>query len=153
MKREVLKEPNYVEELVEIIRNGLGKKQSLEPLSDYHDNDIARALEQLSKDERIKVYLILGAEKVSEIFAYMEEPDQYLKELPIEKAAEVISYMDSDDAVDILEEMDDFTQEKLVQLMDDESSRDVKLIRSYSDEEIGSAITTNFIDSNFAHKF
>ncbi len=146
MKREVLKEPNYVEELVEIIRNGLGKKQSLEPLSDYHDNDIARALEQLSKDERIKVYLILGAEKVSEIFAYMEEPDQYLKELPIEKAAEVISYMDSDDAVDILEEMDDFTQEKLVQLMDDESSRDVKLIRSYSDEEIGSAITTNFIE-------
>ncbi len=76
MKREVLKEPNYVEELVRIIRNGLEASESLERLSDYHDKDIAAALELLSREERIKVYSTLGAEKVSEIFAYMEEPDQ-----------------------------------------------------------------------------
>ena len=66
-------------------------------------------------------------------------------EIPLESAAKVISHMDSDDAVDILEEMDDSTQEKLVQLMDDQSSKDVQLIFSYDDDEIGSTITTNYV--------
>ena len=66
-------------------------------------------------------------------------------EIPLESAAKVISHMDSDDAVDILEEMDDSTQEKLVQLMDDQSSKDVQLIFSYNDDEIGSTITTNYV--------
>lgn len=145
MEKEILIEPNYVEELVDIIRSGLNREELLDRLSDYHDNDIAGALEQLSKEERKKLYPMLGAEKVSDIFAYIEEPDEYLKEISIEKAAKVISYMDSDDAADILEEMDDSAREKIVRLMDDESGRDVELILSYQDDEIGSAITTNFI--------
>lgn len=34
-----------------------------------------------------------------------------MKELPLDEAAKVLSYMDSDDAADILDEMDDSTQE------------------------------------------
>ena len=37
----------------------------------------------------------------------------YLNELQLENAAEIISYMDSDDAVDVLEEMDSTTKEKI----------------------------------------
>ena len=145
MEKEILKKPNYVEELLEIIRSGVSEEELLDRLSDYHENDIAGALEQLTAAERKKLYPVLGAEKISEIFAYIEEPDQYLKELKLEHAAKIISNMDSDDAVDVLEEMDDTTQEKLVSMMDDESSRDVQLILSYDDDEIGSRMTTNFI--------
>ena len=145
MEKEILKKPNYVEELLEIIRSGVSEEKLLDRLSDYHENDIAGALEQLTAAERKKLYPVLGAEKISEIFAYIEEPDQYLKELKLEHAAKIISNMDSDDAVDVLEEMDDTTQEKLVSMMDDESSRDVQLILSYDDDEIGSRMTTNFI--------
>lgn len=145
MEKVILKEPNYVKELVEIIRSRLSEKELFDRLSGYHDNDIAGALEQLTEEERVKLYPVLGAEKLSEVFTYIEDPDRYLGEIPIEKAAKIISCMDSDDAVDILEEVDDATQEELVRLMDDESGRDVQLILSYDEDEIGSAITTNFI--------
>ncbi len=145
MDKEILKEPNYVEELLLILRSNLSNEELLEKLDDYHDNDIAGAIEQLTKEERLKLYPLLGAEKVSEIFAYIEDPEEYLAEISLENAAEVISHMDSDDAADVLEEMDEEVQEKLVELMDDESSRDIKLIRSYDEDEIGSAITTNYI--------
>ena len=145
MEKEILKEPNYVKELVQIIRSGLTKDELMEHLSNYHENDIAGALEQLTPEERKQLYPVLGTELVSEIFTYIEDPDEYLMEIPLESAAKVISHMDSDDAVDILEEMDDSTQEKLVQLMDDQSSKDVQLIFSYDDDEIGSTITTNYV--------
>ena len=145
MEKEILKETNYVKELVQIIRSGLTKDELMEHLSNYHENDIAGALEQLTPEERKRLYPVLGTELVSEIFTYIEDPDEYLMEIPLESAAKVISHMDSDDAVDILEEMDDSTQEKLVQLMDDQSSKDVQLIFSYDDDEIGSTITTNYV--------
>lgn len=145
MEKVILKEPKYVEELLEIIRSGMDREELLDRLSDYHDNDIAGALEQLTQEERRKIYPILGAEKVSEIFAYMEDVDQYLKELKLESAAKVLSHMDSDDAVDVLEEVDASTKEKLVSMLDNESGKDVQLILSYDEEEIGSRMTTNFI--------
>ena len=54
--------------------------------------------------------------------------------------------MDSDDAVDILEEIDDETEDKIIDLMDSQSSEDVLLIQSYNDDEIGSKMTTNYIE-------
>ena len=53
--------------------------------------------------------------------------------------------MDSDDAVDVLEEMDATTKHKIVGMLDKEASDDVRLLFSYDDDEIGSRMTTNFI--------
>lgn len=148
MKKEILKEPYYVDELLKIIRSDISEKKLAECLSDYHENDIAGALEQLNVQERKKIYSILGTEKISEIFAYIEDVVLYLNELELENAAEIISYMDSDDAVDVLEEMDSTTKEKIVSMMDNESSKDVQLILSYDDDEMGSRMTTNYIVIN-----
>ena len=145
MKREIFKEPKYVDELLAIIRSDISAQEMQDRFSDYHENDIAGALEQLTPQERKKVYLVLGAEKVAEVFTYIEDVDQYLKELSLENAAMIISQMDSDDAVDVLEEIDETTREKIVGMMDRESGRDIRLIWSYDDDEIGSRMTTNFI--------
>ncbi len=135
----------YVEELIEIIRGKLSREELVDRLSDYHDNDIAEALELLTPEERKRLYLALGAERVAEIFAYLEDGDSYLKELSLEQQAKVISEMDSDDAVDILEEMDDDSKSKILGMLDEEASEDVKLLLSYDEDEIGSYMTTNFI--------
>ncbi len=145
MKRDVLKEPNYVEELLQIIRNTTEAKNLLDQLSNYHENDIAEALELLSGQERKNLYPMLGSERLSEIFSYIDGVKQYLQEMNLNDVATIISHMDSDDAVDILDELDDSTQEKLVELLGDEGSHDIKMILSYEDDEIGSAMTTNFI--------
>ena len=146
MEKEILKEPNYVEEILDLIRSDLSDDELLEKLEDYHENDIAGAIEKLTKEERLKVYRILGEERISEIVAYLEDVDQYLKELDIKHVAKIIENMDSDDAVDVLEEMDDSTQEKLKSLLGEETSADIELIQSYDDNEIGSKITTNYIE-------
>lgn len=149
MEKEFLNEQNYVEELILLLKEASENNWSREvlddKLQDYHDNDIAGAFEQLTSEERKKLYPIIGAERMSEIFAYIEDPDIYLSEINIEHAAEILSNMDSDDAVDVLEEMDEDVQEKIVSLLDSDAGEDVRLILSYEDDEIGSRMTTNFI--------
>ena len=142
---KIVQKPNYVEELLEILRGSLAADELQDQISDYHESDIADAFEQLTEEERKRLYPLLGPEWIAEIFTYIEDPDEYLKELDLGQAAQVLSYMDSDDAVDVLDELDDTTQEKLVGMMDEESSHDIKMLQSYEDDEVGSLMTTNFI--------
>ena len=140
-----MSEKNYVQELVDIIRSDLPENELVERISDYHDNDIADALTKLDKEERVKVYYAMGAERMAEIFAYLDDAEDYLRELPMESVARVISEMDSDDAVDVLEDMDDTTRHRIVEMLDEDAGDDVRLLLSYDDDEIGSCMTTNFI--------
>ena len=145
MLKKILNENNFLNEILTILRSGADSKTLNDRLSDYHGNDIAEAFEQLNENERKALYPVLGAERISEIFSYIEDPDEYLRELGIDGAAQVLSLMDSDDAVDAMDDLDLSTRKRLVDLMDDNSSHDVKLIMSYSDDEIGSLMTTNYI--------
>ncbi len=138
-------EQDYVGEIIDLIRSGVSDEELKEQLGNYHENDVAGAFEQLEPDERKRLYDVLGAEASSEIFAYVENVEQYIEEMGVSTAAKVLENMDSDDAIDILDEIDDETEKKIVSLMDEESSQDIQLIRSYDDDEIGSRMTTNFI--------
>lgn len=136
---------NYVEEIVQLIHSHQDIKELSELLENYHENDIADALEYLTVEERDTLYEAVGIERASDILAYLEDPEPYFKELDLEFAADILENMDSDDAVDVLESFNDEFEEKLVNLIDDESSHDIKLIQSYDDDELGSKMTTNFI--------
>lgn len=146
MENEVLNEPDYTKELVKLIRSGVENDKLIEELTNYHDNDISNALDELDADERKVLYHILGVERVSEIFAYLDDPRKHLGELELEKAADIIENMDADDAVDILEEVDDEIREQLIELIDEELKEDIQLICSYEEDEMGSMMTTNFIE-------
>ncbi len=146
MENEIFIEPDYIHELVELIRSDVSRQRLAEELTNYHDNDISNALDELSGDERKVLYHILGAERVSEIFAYLDDPGKYLGELELEQAADIIENMDADDAVDVLEEVDEEIRKQLIELIDEESKEDIKLICSYEEDEIGSKMTTNFIE-------
>lgn len=135
---------NYVEEIVKLIQQTEATKLR-KLLENYHENDLADSLEYLSYEDRLKLYEALDNEQIAEIFAYLEDASSYFKEMELEKAAHIIEEMDSDDAVDVLEAMDSQTGQQLVSLMDTESSKDIKLIWSYDENEIGSKMTTNFI--------
>lgn len=137
--------PDYEHELVEIIRSDLPAEEKKEKLYDYHYNDIASVLEQLSPEERKGLYRLLGAEEVSEIFAYLDDPSAYLEELSVDTAADIVEQMDADDAVDLLEELDEAKSEAILQHMEAEAQADIRLIQSYDEDEIGAKMTTNFI--------
>ncbi len=145
MEERNISNQNYTEELIKLIRSDISEGELVTRLEDYHENDIADAFAELSPEERRHLFSVLGAEKISEIYAYIEDVDEYFKELDIHTAAKVIENMDSDDAVDVLEEMDDDVQEQISKLLDKEASADIQLLQSYDDDEVGSIMTTNFI--------
>jgi magnesium transporter len=146
LENEFLNEPDYIQELVDLIRSGERREKIAEELTNYHDNDISNALDELNCEERKILYYILGDERVSEIFAYLDDPGKYLGELELEQAADIIENMDADDAVDVLEEVDEEIRKQLIELIDEESKEDIRLICSYEEDEIGSKMTTNFIE-------
>ena len=136
---------DYVTELVKIIRNAKNAQALQKHLANYHDKDIAEAITRLSETERMRLYTMIGTQRIAEIFSYLDDAKPYLDELSLDKAARVISDMDADDALDILDEFSDEQQQEMVARLDDDSRRDVKKLLSYEDDEIGSCMTNNYI--------
>lgn len=136
---------NYVEEIKNILFSNITDEEKKNQILQYHANDIAQLLDELEKDDRAILYNILGNEEVAEILSYSENICEIVEELDVNQAADIIELMDSDDAVDVLEELDDETREEIVELIDKEALEDIQEIINYSDEEIGSKMTNNFI--------
>ena len=145
MNEEMVKTASFTDEVVRLARSGTSGAQLAQQLDDYHEKDIAAALEQLDQQHRLLVYHALGAERLSEVFAYLNDAGKYLRELPVESAASILQEMDADDAVDALETVPPDTRKDLLEQMDSEAKADVRLICSYDEDEIGSQMTTNFI--------
>ncbi|MCC8167891.1 MAG: magnesium transporter [Clostridiales bacterium] len=139
--------PNYEREITNIIRSNLSPRVMREKLEDYHENDIGEVLCDLSVAERKKLYRVMDVPMLSGILEHMDEEDAavYLDEMDIRKAVPVISDMEPDTAVDLLRSLSGEKRELLLDLMDDDSARDIRLIASYNDDEIGSKMSTNYI--------
>ena len=132
-------------ELTKLIRSKQNDHEILKCLSNYHENDIADMLTVMTPKERKRIYTLLEPQKIAEIFAYLDEPQIYFSELSVKDAAKVVSLMDSDDAVDVLETLDDKKKYEIVENLDKAAIKDVKMLLSYDDDEIGSCMTTNYI--------
>ena len=132
-------------EIKKLIQENRTDKKISEVLSDYHENDIAELLENLSRAERKRIYHVLGIAKTAKVFPYFDEPQQYIEELSVEDAAAIISLMDSDDAVDVLEQLDPGTKTRIVEKLHGAIAQDVKILLSYDEKEIGSYMTTNYV--------
>ena len=145
MRKEILKEPVFVEKIVDIIKLSPSMEEMREKLRDYHDNDIAQSFESLNRAERNLLYSALDAKWMAEIISYIDNPATYVEEIGIEKLAEIINEMEADDAVDLWEDIDESVKVKLRPMIEDETKTNIRLINSYDEDEVGSLITTNYI--------
>ena len=136
---------DFTEELVELLLSRRPVTELRAAMEDYHDSDLADLLERLEPAERRRLYRILGLERMSDVFSYLEDVGTYIEELDAELAADVLEGMDAADAVDVLEELDDNKRRELMELMEPDAAEDIQLIDSYDDEQIGSRMTTNYV--------
>lgn len=143
---------DYSKDIVRVLRISKSDELIRRKLSKYHENDIADAIKLLDKDTRIRLYKILGVDWTAEIFSYLEDTPEYIEEfmteLSVDEAADVLEKMDADDAVDILDNVSEEERQALISHMEKDAKDDVCLIYSYDDDEIGSKMTTNFICIN-----
>lgn len=142
-----MKKPNYENEIMQIIRSNASPKIMSNQLEDYHGNDIADVLPELSVTERRKLYRVLNTDMLSDIFEYAEkeEVSRYLNEMDIKKSASILSEMNGDTAVEILREIDKDKRMLLISLLAEDVRKDIALINSFNEDEIGSKMTTNYI--------
>lgn len=145
MKNKNAGNRNYSEQLLALLHSGCPRQKLQEQLGDYHNNDLAAVLGQLSVKERRELYGLLGTRWLAQVLSYTEDASIYLQEMGPAHAAQVLSKMDADDAVDVLENLPENVRRHLITLLDENSRQDVRTIYSYEEDEAGSVMTTNFV--------
>ena len=143
--QEIGVRPDYTEELTLLLRSRRPIAELHDEMEAYHDSDLADLLEELPMADRRRLYRILGLDRTGDVFAYLDNPGEYIEELDAEMAADVLEVMDADDAVDVLDELDEEKRQELLDLMDPDAAEDIQLIDSYEEEQIGSHMTTNYV--------
>jgi len=138
-------ERDYRADILDIIRSDKADDEIKLLLEDYHDNDIASALEELTVEEKDRLLRILGNEAMSDVVAFLDDAGEYLSELDVDEAADIIEQMDADEALEVLEDLDEDVRQEVLELIEDEIKEDIELLDSYDDDEFGSKMSTNYI--------
>ena len=76
---------------------------------------------------------------------YTAQSKKHLRDKNLQEAAKVLSLMEVDDAVDVLDEVDDATKKQVVDMLPADAGNDIQMILSYEEDEMGSRMTTNYI--------
>lgn len=137
--------PDYKWEIVAILRGKLTPKHMQDQLLAYHENDIAAALELMEPVHRGKLYRLLDADTLASVLEYSEEAEKYIAELNMRKKVDVISRLELATAVDVLQRMEKSERGTLIELFDRDFQDKISRFNSFCEDEIGSAMSTNYI--------
>lgn len=110
--------------------------------------DIPALLEQLEKEQVIKVFRILSKEQAGEAFAYME-PDmkeKLIQDLTDTELKLVIDELFMDDTVDLIEEMPSNVVTRILKAVNKEDRKTINELLKYPEDSAGSIMTTEFVD-------
>lgn len=138
--------PDYCQELAGIVRGAITPRALKEKVENYHENDIAEVLGILSRAEREKLYHVLDAQTLSTVLEYAEDVQVYLNELGLRQRIQALSHMETDKVVEYLKTLDKTERNNLMDLFDEDTRHDVNLLWSFDEDEIGSVMTTNYIE-------
>ena len=141
-----LQSKDYRVEILARIRENADKTALYQLWEEYHDNDIAGVLPELSREERASLLAAIGYEAMSNIVSYLEDASEYLSDLDASAAADIIEQMDADEALEALEDLDARTREAVLSHIEDaEVKEEIALLNSYEEDEFGGYMSTNFI--------
>ncbi|WP_303967700.1 magnesium transporter [Sporosarcina ureae] len=114
-----------------------------------HPYDRAIFYEEVGPELRELMYFYLSPKELAEIFETSEieedEYEEFLEEMDATYAAEMISYMFVDNAVDVLKELDKKKVVSYLTLMDKEAAVQIKALLHYEEYTAGSIMTTEFV--------
>ena len=148
--------PDYTGEIVDLIKSNLSPATLIYRLEDYHCSDVAEALPILSAEERKKFFRLYEAAQISDVLEYSKEEHAgtYLEEMDRKKAASVLSLMETDAAADALHFVSKQKRSALIDCMDEGIKKNLALLASFDEDDIGSRMTTNFVllESTFTVK-
>jgi magnesium transporter len=141
----------YIEHLEALIEEkNIGEVEAL--LSERHPADIAEMMEDLSSEEAKFVFLLLDGEKASDVLVEIPESDRrrFLRVLPPEIiASKFLEFMDSDDAADVMADLDEERKiEVLNEIEDFEQAGDIVDLLDYEEDTAGGIMAKELVKVN-----
>ena len=141
----------YLDEILEAIKIR-DDDASLLMLESLHPADIAEIYDELKIEEATYLYLLLDPEKASDVLVELEENDRekFLNSLPSEViASQFIDHMESDDAADVIGDLDEEKkQEVLLHIDDVEQAGDIVDLLGYNEDTAGGLMAKELIRVN-----
>ena len=137
--------PDYRTEIIEVLRSNLTPKIKQERILAYHERDIASALEMLSLEERERLYYILNAETLADIFEYSENKTKYMNEIIIQKRIAILSQFEITEMAEYIRSIDKADRTVIIELLGENLKSQILLLNSFGEDEIGSKMVTNYL--------
>jgi len=91
-------------------------------IADLHYTDIADLVERLHDENRSRLLTIMGPEFDGDVLIELDETvrDQVIDEVGLETVAQAVTQLESDDAVEIIEELEEHEQQQVLNAISDE---------------------------------
>ncbi|MGQ8338428.1 magnesium transporter [Sunxiuqinia sp. A32] len=138
----------FVDRIQELIENDQSK-EVLKMLEGLHSTEIAEVMEELNTEEAKYLYLQLDGETASDVLIEIPEHDRrrFLKVLPPEVIArQFIEFMDSDDAADVVGDLEDEMKEAvLLKIEDKEQAGDIADLLEYDEDSAGGLMAKEMV--------
>lgn len=119
-----------------------------------HPYDQAQFYVEISPNKRQVLYTFLSPSEMAVVFREIEleqeQIDVFLKEMDSTYAADMLSYMYTDDVVDVLNELGTEQREAYLELMDEDIVEEINEFLNYDEYTAGSIMTTEYV-SVYAH--
>ncbi|MCK9471292.1 MAG: magnesium transporter [Bacilli bacterium] len=116
-------------------------------LLDLHEYELSQVFLALSDYDLIKIHSLFTDEEIGEIIAYVDSDDALaiIEPLGDKQIASIINTMEPDDAIDVIQELDEEKQTTIFKLLGDEQKEEIAELSTYEENTAGSIMNTNFI--------
>lgn len=142
---------DFIDQLKELIEQK-ADQDIIQIISELHPADIAEIMEELDSDEAQYLFLLLDGELASDVLLEIPEADQrrFLRGLPPDVIAHrFIEFMESDDAADVMADLDEDVQDEVLQHIDDkEQAGDIADLLEYDEDTAGGIMATELVAVN-----
>ena len=148
MKEEMTQLQQEESNLIDFLSNDL-MDSFREVFMQLHPYDQSLFFEKVDPEIRKKIFHYLSPKEMAELFEATkfeeEQYDFYLKEMDKTYAADMLSYMYADNAVDVLNELGKDQVASYLSIMDVESAQEIKDLLHYEEYTAGSIMTTEYV--------
>lgn len=141
---------NSPENLIQQLNQALDSEQ-LSPvrnlLSELHPADISHFLESSPPNLRKSIWSILDHEAQGEVLQYLgdEVRQSFIDKMRPQELADMVSEMDTDDAVDILEDLSENLTEQVLRRLDEQNRSQIKEALAYPEDTAGGLMNIDTI--------
>jgi len=146
---EIYKIDKYMDEIINILESEQDITKKREQIDEYHDYELAKALQVMTKNTRNVLYEVLESKALADVFEELTPEDAFLilEATSLSVITKIFKEMEVDDLVDIIDITED-EEDRITYLSLIEANKRivVKKLIDFDDALVGSIMNNSFIE-------